>query len=74
MTWLDIAIVGFALLMAGWGFAQGLVVGAMSLAGFVGGALLGSRVAPLMLEEGARSPYAPCSRSSERCCSAGCSP
>ncbi|MBA3421496.1 MAG: MarP family serine protease [Thermoleophilaceae bacterium] len=59
MTWLDIAILGFALLMATWGFAQGLVVGAMSLAGFVGGALLGSRIGPLLLEEGARSPFAP---------------
>jgi len=59
VTWLDIAIVGFALLMATWGFAQGLVVGAMSLAGFVAGALLGSRIGPLVLEEGARSPYAP---------------
>ena len=59
MTWLDIAIVGFALVMATWGFAQGLVVGAMSLAGFVGGALLGSRIGPLLLEEGARSPFAP---------------
>ncbi|HZC12849.1 MAG TPA: MarP family serine protease [Thermoleophilaceae bacterium] len=59
MTWLDIVIVGFALVMATWGFAQGLVVGAMSLAGFVGGALLGSRIGPLLLEEGARSPFAP---------------
>lgn len=59
MTWLDIAILGFALLMASWGFAQGLVVGAMSLAGFVGGALLGSRLGPLVLEQGARSPFAP---------------
>ncbi len=59
MTWLDIAIVGFALVMATWGFAQGLLVGAMSLAGFVGGALLGSRIGPLLLEEGARSPFAP---------------
>jgi S1-C subfamily serine protease len=59
VTWLDIAIVGFALLMATWGFAQGLVVGAMSLAGFVCGALLGARIGPLLLEEGARSPFAP---------------
>ena len=59
MTWLDIAIIGFALVMATWGFAQGLVVGAMSLAGFVGGAVLGSRIGPLLLEEGARSPFAP---------------
>jgi len=45
--------------MAFWGYAQGLIVGALSLAGFAGGALLGARVAPLLLDEGARSPYAP---------------
>jgi S1-C subfamily serine protease len=45
--------------MAFWGYAQGLIVGALSLAGFAGGALLGARIAPLFLEEGAKSPYAP---------------
>jgi S1-C subfamily serine protease len=45
--------------MALWGYSQGLVVGALSLAGFVGGAILGSRVGPLILEDGAKSPYAP---------------
>ena len=59
MTWLDLTIVGFALLMALWGYAQGLIVGALSLGGFVLGALIGSRVGPLLLEEGARSPFAP---------------
>jgi len=59
VTWLDLAILGFTLLMAAWGYAQGLVVGAMSLGGFVGGAVIGSRVGPLVLEDGARSPYAP---------------
>jgi Trypsin-like peptidase domain/Colicin V production protein len=59
VTWLDLMILGFALVMAVWGFAQGLIVGALSLAGFVGGALLGSRVGPLLLEEGAESPFAP---------------
>lgn len=59
VTSLDWIIVGFALLMAVWGYVQGLIVGALSLAGFVAGALLGSRVAPLVLEEGSRSPYAP---------------
>jgi hypothetical protein len=34
-------------------------VGALSRAGFAGGALLGSRLGPLLLEEGSRSPYAP---------------
>jgi len=59
VTWVDWIIVGFTLLMALWGYAQGLIVGALSLAGFAGGAFLGSRVGPLLLAEGARSPYAP---------------
>jgi S1-C subfamily serine protease len=45
--------------MALWGYAQGLIVGALSLLGFAAGAVLGARVGPLLLEEGARSPYAP---------------
>jgi S1-C subfamily serine protease len=59
VTWLDLMILGFALLMGLWGFRQGLIVGALSLAGFLVGAALGSRVGPLLLEEGARSPFAP---------------
>ncbi len=47
--------------MAVLGYQQGLIVGALSLAGFVGGAALGSRVGPLLLEQGSRSPYAPLS-------------
>ncbi len=45
--------------MAFWGYAQGLIVGALSLVGFAGGAVLGARVGPLLLNEGAQSPYAP---------------
>src|SRR3954452_37148 len=45
--------------MALWGWAQGLVVGAMSLAGFAAGAFLGSRLAPLLLSRRSHSPYAP---------------
>jgi hypothetical protein len=45
--------------MAFWGYSQGLIVGALSLAGFAAGAVLGARVAPLLLDEGAKSPYAP---------------
>jgi S1-C subfamily serine protease len=45
--------------MALWGYAQGLIVGALTLAGFVAGAVIGSRVGPLLLDEGARSPFAP---------------
>jgi len=59
VTALDWIIVAFAALMATWGYLQGLIVGALSLAGFAGGALLGSRLGPLLLEEGSRSPYAP---------------
>jgi hypothetical protein len=59
VTGLDWIIVGFTLLMALWGYAQGLIVGALSLAGFVVGAFLGSRLGPLVLTEGAESPYAP---------------
>jgi len=59
VTAVDWIIVGFALLMAAWGYAQGLIVGALSLAGFVAGGFMGSRLAPLLLSEGSRSPYAP---------------
>ena len=59
MTSVDWIIAGFTLLMALWGYLQGLIVGALSLAGFAGGGLLGSRLGPLLLEEGSRSPYAP---------------
>lgn len=59
MTTLDWIIVAFTLLMAAWGYLQGLVVGALSLGGFVAGAFVGSRIAPLLLHGGSQSPYAP---------------
>jgi hypothetical protein len=59
VTAIDWIIVVFTLAMAFWGYAQGLIVGALSLAGFAAGAVLGARVGPLLLEEGAESPYAP---------------
>ena len=59
MTGIDWIIVVFTLAMAVWGYAQGLIVGALSLAGFGAGAFLGSRLGPLLLEEGSKSPYAP---------------
>jgi hypothetical protein len=59
MTLVDWIIVAFAVLMGAWGYAQGLIVGALSLAGFLGGAFLGSRIGPLVLHGGAHSPYAP---------------
>ena len=59
MTPLDWGIVVFTMLMAFWGWSQGLIVGALSLIGFAGGALIGSRLGPLLLDEGSSSPYAP---------------
>jgi S1-C subfamily serine protease len=59
MTLVDWIIVAFTLLMALWGYSQGLVVGALSLAGFIGGGFLGSRLGPLLLSDGSHSPYAP---------------
>jgi S1-C subfamily serine protease len=45
--------------MAVWGYSQGLIVGALSLVGFLGGGYLGSRLGPLVLSGGSHSPYAP---------------
>jgi hypothetical protein len=59
VTALDWIIVVFTVLMALWGYAQGLIVGALSLAGFAAGAFVGSRLGPLLLTEGDQSPYAP---------------
>jgi S1-C subfamily serine protease len=59
MTALDWIIVAFILLMAVWGYLQGLVVSALSLGGFALGAFIGSRVGPLLLADGSSSPYAP---------------
>ncbi|MHB1710274.1 MAG: MarP family serine protease [Acidimicrobiales bacterium] len=46
--WLDLVILGLALLFAVRGYHNGLFVTAASMAGLVGGALLGSRLAPLL--------------------------
>ncbi|MBA3301663.1 MAG: MarP family serine protease [Thermoleophilaceae bacterium] len=59
MTTIDWIIVAFTALMAVWGFYQGLIIGVLSLGGFVAGAFAGSRLAPTLLEEGSKSPYAP---------------
>ncbi len=56
---LDWVIVGFTVLLAFYGYMQGFIVGALSLAGFAVGAFLGTRLAPLLLSHGDRSPYAP---------------
>lgn len=59
MDVVDAVIVGFALVMAVVGWRQGFVVGVLSLAGFGLGAYGGTRLAPLVLDDGSRDPYAP---------------
>lgn len=59
MPTVDLIILAFAAVMALWGYGQGLIAAAFALLGFVLGALLGSRLGPLVLEQGARSPQAP---------------
>lgn len=59
MTPLDWGIAAFTFILALWGFRQGLIVGALGLAGLAAGAVLGSRLAPVFLDHGSNSPYAP---------------
>jgi S1-C subfamily serine protease len=59
MTKVDWLIVAFTVLLAMYGYAQGFIIGALSLVGFGIGAFLGTRLAPLILPGGARSQYAP---------------
>jgi S1-C subfamily serine protease len=55
----DWVIVVFTIVLAIYGYLQGFIVGALSLVGFAFGAFLGVRVAPLLLDQGSHSPYAP---------------
>lgn len=59
VTAIDWTIAGFTFLLALWGFRQGLIVGALGLGGLAIGAVLGSRLAPVALEGGSSSAYAP---------------
>lgn len=59
VTVLDWAIIAFTLALGLWGYRQGLIVGALTLVGFGVGAFAGSRIGPLLLSQGAESPYAP---------------
>jgi uncharacterized membrane protein required for colicin V production len=58
VTGVDWAIAVFTFVLALWGFRQGLIVGLLGLAGLVVGAVLGSRLAPVILEGGSESAYA----------------
>ena len=59
MTAVDWINIAFTVLMAVWGFGQGLIAGGLALAGFAAGAFLGARLGPLLLQDGSHSPYAP---------------
>ena len=59
MTTFDWILIAAIVLMGWQGRRAGFIGGALSLAGFFGGALLAARVAPLLLAQGNRSPYAP---------------
>lgn len=59
MTRLDWLIVVFVALLATFGYWRGLIVAALSFAGFALGSFLGTRLGPLLLSEGTASPYAP---------------
>jgi S1-C subfamily serine protease len=59
MSGLDWGILALLFLFALAGFYRGFIVGALSFAGFLGGAFVGTRLAPLLLPRGYASPYAP---------------
>jgi S1-C subfamily serine protease len=61
VTDVDWLIVAFTVLLALYGYAQGFIVGALSLVGFGVGAFLGSHLGPLVLPGGSHSEYAPLS-------------
>jgi uncharacterized membrane protein required for colicin V production len=59
MTKVDLIALGFVALTAFIGWKKGLISTALSLAGIVLGAWLGSRLAPELLQGGKHSPYTP---------------
>jgi S1-C subfamily serine protease len=59
MTKVDLIALGFVALTALIGWKKGLISTALSLAGIVLGAWLGSRLAPELLQGGKHSPYTP---------------
>jgi len=59
MTKVDLIALAFVALTAFIGWKKGLLASALSLAGIVLGAWLGSRIAPELLQGGRQSPYTP---------------
>jgi S1-C subfamily serine protease len=56
LDWIVFAIVALAALLGLW---QGFTIGVLSVVGMLAGALIGARVAPHLLPNGAESPYTP---------------
>src|SRR5438270_11187529 len=59
MTGIDWLILAFSAALAFYGYAQGFIVGVLSLIGFGLGAFVGTRIGPLLLPRGSHSQYAP---------------
>jgi S1-C subfamily serine protease len=59
LTGIDWVIVGAVVLLGLFGWAQGFISGVLALIGFVVGAWLGTRIAPLVLSGGRESTWAP---------------
>jgi uncharacterized membrane protein required for colicin V production len=59
VTKIDLIVLGFVAVSAFIGWKKGLIASALSLAGVVLGAWLGSRLAPQLLQDGTHSPYTP---------------
>src|SRR5881394_4391140 len=59
MTKVDLIALGFVVVTAFIGWKKGLVASALSVAGIVLGAWLGSRLAPQLLQGGSSAPYTP---------------
>ncbi len=59
MTIVDWLIIALLLVLVPVGYSRGLLVAGLGLGGFAVGAAIGARLAPLLLEDGSGSPYAP---------------
>jgi S1-C subfamily serine protease len=59
LTKVDLLALAFVALTALLGLKKGLIASALSVAGIVGGAIIGARLAPQLLTGGSSSPYTP---------------
>jgi S1-C subfamily serine protease len=56
LDWIVLAVIVFTALLGLW---QGFTIGVLSALGMIAGALIGARLAPHLLPDGAESPYTP---------------